>query len=192
MVRSFYLFNVYFTIWRILFELGGTNRKMALPGDPAFNQVDNPFVVNAYRKLCTEFGIDSSRDFRYTRGDNNGLGSVYTDDGKTSESYPDGHQKFPDDVEGYAKTHKANFSLLEAYLDKIKYIENNDAADAQPDWFCLNKSEGLTQTGLPRINQSIKAFLYCILSAQVDLRSSILGTGSRTKETQTQFLALFE
>ena len=71
---------------------------MALPGDPTFNQVDNPFVVNGYRKICRDFGIDPSRDFRYTRGDNHGLGSVYTDDGKTSASYPGGHPKFPDDV----------------------------------------------------------------------------------------------
>ena len=51
---------------------------------------------------------------------------------------------------------------------------------------------GLTQAGLSRINQSIEAFVYCILGAQVNVRSSILGEGGRVKEAQTEFLTLME
>ena len=54
------------------------------------------------------------------------------------------------------------------------------------------KSDGLTQAGLSRINQSIEAFVYCILGAQVNVRSSILGEGGRAKEAQTEFLTLME
>ena len=50
----------------------------------------------------------------------------------------------------------------------------------------------MTQTGLSRINQSIKAFVYCILDAHVDFRSSIIGEGGRAKEDQTEFLILME
>ena len=53
-------------------------------------------------------------------------------------------------------------------------------------------SAGLTQAGLSRINQSIEAFVYCILGAQVNVRSSILGEGGRAKEAQTEFLTLME
>ena len=53
-------------------------------------------------------------------------------------------------------------------------------------------SAGLTQAGLSRINQSIEAFVYCILGAQVNVRSSILGEGGRAKEAQTEFLTLIE
>ena len=53
-------------------------------------------------------------------------------------------------------------------------------------------SAGLTQAGFPRINQSIEAFVYCILGAQVNVRSSILGEGGRAKEAQTEFLTLIE
>ena len=48
------------------------------------------------------------------------------------------------------------------------------------------------QAGLSRINQSIEAFVYCILGAQVNIRSSILGEGGRAKEAQTEFLTLME
>lgn len=48
----------------------------------------------------------------------------------------------------------------------------------------------LTQTGLSRINQSIKAFVYCILRAQVHVRNSILGEGGKAKEAQSEYLVL--
>ena len=35
-LRSFYPFHVYFTIRRILFEMGGIQSMSALPGDPTF------------------------------------------------------------------------------------------------------------------------------------------------------------
>ena len=74
----------------------------------------------------------------------------------------------------------------------IYYIEPDDAAYGQADWFCPNVAEGLTQAGLARINQSIEAFVYCVLGSQVNVRSSILGSGGRAKEAQSEFLVLVE
>ena len=74
----------------------------------------------------------------------------------------------------------------------IYYIEPDDAAYGQADWFCPNVAEGLTQAGLARINQSIEAFVYCVLGSQVNVRSSILGSGGRAKEAQSEFLVLME
>ena len=54
------------------------------------------------------------------------------------------------------------------------------------------KSEGFTQAGTARLNQSIEAFVYCILGAQVNVRSSILGSSGSAKEAQRQFLVLVE
>ena len=59
--------------------------------------------------------------------------------------------------------------------------------------FCATQGCGIsTQAGLSRINQSIEAYVYCILGAQVNVRSSILGDGGRAKEAQTEFLTLME
>ena len=77
-------------------------------------------------------------------------------------------------------------------LNKIKYIEHDDAADAQADWFCPNTAKGLTGAGMSRINQSIEAFVCRVLGAQADIRSSILGEGGRVWEVQNQFLVLME
>ena len=72
-VRSFYLFHVYFTSRRILCEIGGIESVSALPDDPTFKQRDNKYVIAAYKKICCEFGIDPSTDFRFTHGKTTGL-----------------------------------------------------------------------------------------------------------------------
>ena len=164
--------------------MGGIQSISALPGDPTFNQFNNKYDVASYKRICAEFGVDPSSDFRFTRGANHGLGSVYiyvTNIGpdKTSMSYP-GYDKFSD--EGGSGS-KGNL---------IYYIEPDDVAYSQADWFCPNVAEGLTQAGLSRINQSIEAFVYCVLGSQVNVRSSILGTGGRAKEAQSEFLVLVE
>ena len=72
----------------------------------------------------------------------------------------------------------------------IYYIEPD--VSTQYDWFAPKTAAGLTEAGLSRINQSIEAYVYCILGAQVNVRSSILGEGGRAKEAQTEFLTLME
>ena len=184
-VKAFYIFHVYFTVRRILFQMGGIQRISALPGDPTFNVADNHYDVSSYKRICAEFGIDPTSEFRFTGRKNHGLGDVYIRVSgrgamKTGQAYPGGFYKFFD--EGG----KANDGNL------IDYIELDDVAYAQYDWFAPNKASGLTQAGLARVNQSIEAFVYCILGAQVNVRSSILGEGGRAKEAQTEFLTLME
>jgi len=94
-IRAFYIFHVYFTVSRILYQLGGIQRISALPGDPPLNQMNNHYDVASYKRVCDEFGIDPSGDFRFTQGKNHGLGSVYigvTGHGslKTRTDYPGG------------------------------------------------------------------------------------------------------
>ena len=67
-VRSFYQFHVYFTVRRILYEIGGIESVSAFPDDPTFKQRDNKYAIAAYKKICGEFGIDPSSDFRFTHG----------------------------------------------------------------------------------------------------------------------------
>ena len=172
-IRAFYKFHVYFTVRRILFQLGGVQSISALPRDPTFDQMKNHYDVTSYKSICGEFGIDSSSDFRFTSGANSGLGVLYVkpwgeSPTKTDYKYPDWN-KFSD--EG-GKLNKG---------DLIEFIEPDVFGDRQFDWFAPKTANGLTQAGLSRINQSIEAFVYCVLGAQVNVRSSILGSGGRAK-----------
>ena len=182
-IRAFYKFHVYFTVRQILWQLGGIQSMSALPGDPMFNQYNNHYNVASYKRICDKFGIAPSSDFRFTHTKNHGLGNVYigvTGHGtmKTGTAYPGVFYKFSDEV-GVAS--KGNV---------LSFLEPD--AVAQWDWFAPNTASGLTQVGLSRINQSIEAFVYCTLGAQVNVRSSILGSGGRAKEAQSEFLVLME
>ena len=177
-IRAFYQFHVYFTVRRVLYELGGIQSMSALPGDPTFNTLNNHYDVASYRRICAEFGIDSSSDFRYTIGENHGLERV-NGEMQLDFKYP-GWMKFSDEGSDGSKG------------NRVSYIRPDEVAATQYDWFAPKKSTGLTQAGLSRINQSIEAFVYCILGAQVNVRSSILGEGGRAKEAQTEFLTLME
>ena len=47
--------------------------------------------------------------------------------------------------------------------NELDHIINEEGSDRQFDWFVPERTEGLTQAGLSRINQSIEAFVYCVL-----------------------------
>ena len=183
-VRSFFWFHIYFTVRRILFELGGPQNSLPLPGDTAFNQTENKYDIPSFERICAEFGISPNADFRFTRGDNHGLGSVfeyfsYSGYTKTPFKYPSKETKFAD--EG-GRASDGNL---------VPYIENTEARN-QYEYFLCPVSHGLTSAGLSRINQSIESFCYAILGSQVDVRSSISGSQGSDIETQRQFLSMVE
>jgi len=76
-IRAFYKFHVYFTVRQILYQPGGIQSMSALPGDPLFNQYNNHYDIASYKRICSEFGIAPSSDFRFTHRENHKLGSVY-------------------------------------------------------------------------------------------------------------------
>ena len=183
-VRSFFWFHVYFTVRRTLFELGGVQNSLPLPGDPAFSQTENKYDIPSFNRICAEFGISPNADFRFTRGDNHGLGSVFeyfTNSGyiKTPFKYPSKETKFED------KGGRASDGNL------VPYIENTEARN-QYEYFLCPVSHGLTSAGLSRINQSIESFCFAILGAQVNVRSSIASSQGSSIETQREFLSLVE
>ncbi|PFX34131.1 hypothetical protein AWC38_SpisGene1013 [Stylophora pistillata] len=137
------------------------------------------------RAIVTDVIDDVSADFCFTEGDNHSLGSVFiyvTNAGPmvTTISYP-GDNKFSD--EGG-----------KAIKDSLIYFIRNDTINVlkQFNFFMIDKSEGLTQAGMARLNQSIEAFVYCILGSQVNVRSFILGSSGSAKEAQREFRVLVE
>ena len=189
-LRTFYQFHVYYTTRKILYEMGGIQSKNALPDSPVFSEISNPYDVASYKKICKEFGIDPSTDFRYTRGKNGGLGTVYqwaTGIGPraTDFHYPDPDLALFDDeriTDRSNSDYKAN---------GIYFIRNDQGADKQLEHFVPDRANGLTSAGLGLIDRSIEAFGYCILGAQARTLSSIVGFGM-AKNTQAEFFTLVE
>ena len=182
-VRSFYLFHVYFTVRRILYEIGGIESVDALPDDPTFNQKTSKYEIASYKKVCGEFGIDPSSDFRFVHGKNHGLGTVYNWVAYSGPEATDYHYPDPDlalfDDERITDRNDPNYKA-----NVIYYVRNDQGADKQFKYFVANYSQGITYPGLARINQSIEAYCYCILGAQARTRSSIQGLSGGAIETE--------
>ena len=189
-IRTFYQFHVYYTTRKILYEMGGIQSKNALPDDPAFKQKENPYDVASYKRLCAEFGIDPSTDFRFTYGQNHGLGYVnimYSDGPFAHKQW-----KYPPADLSNPSSQRLKGDSGTTDNNTIAFIRNDQGADKQFEYFVPNHSSGFTLNGLGRINRSIEAFGYCILGAQANTRSSILGTLGTARNTQTEFLILVE
>ena len=135
--------------------MGGIQSFSALPGDPTFSQTENKFDSPSYKRICAEFGIDPNTDFRFTHGQNHGLGYCYVPGDPQpfkNWTYPPtsldnpSSQRFPDERGSATQTGNK-------YLgNELDHITNEQGSDRQFDWFVPEKMEGLTQAGLSRIN----------------------------------------
>ena len=192
-IKSFLLFHIYFTTRRILFEMGGIQSVSALPGDPTFSQTENKFDIPSFKRICAEFKISPDTDFRFTFGQNFGLGYVnifYPGEG----DYAQKHWTYPPaTLQNPSSQRFSDEGGTDDQGNRIDFIRNDQGADKQFEFFMPNGPlNGLSQSGMARLNQSIEAFVYCILGAQVNVRSSILGEFGGAKEAQREFLVLME
>ena len=190
-VRAFYQFHVYYTTRKILYEMGGIQSKNALPDSPVFSEIKNPYDVASYKRICAEFNIDPSTDFRYTRGKNGGLGTVYIGATGLGDIATDYHYPDPDlalfNDERITNRDDSNYKA-----NGIAFMRIDQGAENQLEHFVPDHANGLTPAGFGRINRSITAFGYCILGAQANTRSSIIGTLGTARNTQTDFLVLVD
>ena len=170
----------------ILYQMGGIESVFPLPDDPTFNKKDNHYNVTAYKKICADFNVDPNSDFCFTHGQNHGLGNVYigvTYKGliSTDYNYPDPDLALFDD-ECMMDRKDPNYRT-----NGTSFVRNDQSADKQFEYFVPNYSQGITKEGQIRINNSIEAFVYCILGSQAATLSSILDGGDRSGETQKDF-----
>ena len=181
-VQGFIKFHVYFTTRRVLYEMG-----VPLPDESAFSQTNNVYTKSAFAALCNEFGVVNA-DFRFKRGRNHGMGNVYVG-GDSEENEWDVGSK-----ESYWARRVYLFTDEGATARKGNRIYNIHNLDGkkQYSWFVPKSGMGLTRRGMGRINRSLEAFVYCVLGAQVNIRSGIVGNSGGAVEAQQEMMKLFE
>ena len=186
-IQGFLKFHVYFTVRRVLYELG-----VPLPDQDAFNQTNNTYNKSQFEALCNEFGVVNA-DFRWIRGRNHGLGDVF--EYYSGEGYRNVHVDRGYDVEANTWPSKRHLFKDEGGNDgkgNLISLIRNDDAKTQYSWFVPSSGVGLTRRGMGRINRSLEAFVYCVLGAQVNIRSGIVGNSGGAVEAQQEMLKLFE
>ena len=168
LLARLYRFHVYRTTRRLLEEL-----RVALPGEKSYSWYENAYDSRDYKRLCAEFNVSSDIDWRQKVNHGcQGLGSWST---------------FMTPSGAYRHAHSA---LGPFFHPKDAMRHNRDISGAWTT-FVLYKSEGFTQAGVERINDSICTYVWVILGAQAQTRSNILKTGAGF-DGQKQFLADIE
>ena len=170
LLQSLYRFHVYYQTRRMLKEI-----QASLPQDQAWNATSNSYDRQAYERICSEFGVPPHTDWR-VKGPNNGLGRVYFY--SPSRGYIPAYYggENPDHYNPARMSFTKQTANVALHVDFIK----QDAPDADKAWteFILDKSEGFTRSGVERLNDSIRTYVWAILGAQAQTRTGILGTGT--------------
>ena len=183
LLQSLYRFHVYYQTRRILKEI-----QASLPQNQAWNATNNSYDCQAYERICNEFGVSPHTDWR-VKGPNNGLGRVYF--------YSPSRGYIPAYYGGEDPNHynSARMSFTKQTTNSVLHVDfiKQDAPDADKAWtkFILDKSEGFTRSGVERLNDSIRIYVWAILGAQAQTRTGILGTGTAF-DAQKKFLANVE
>ena len=77
------------------------------------------------------------------------------------------------------------------YQRSVYWPNDYIGPDSMTRWI-LEKSDGLTDVGLYKISESVRAYAYLILSSQASARSGIVGNTVSSLTAQSAFLDNFE
>ena len=174
LISSVFRFHVYYQTRKILEEM-----SCPIPGDKIFDASNNHINMLKYQKLCNEFSISPSSDFRFKGGENGGLGTMYNY--WTSQGY------HPVRGRHYDPNHTQFIRQSTNEVLKIDYVRQ-DAATEGWKQFILQSGQGFTRAGAVRIDDSIRNYVHCILGSQAQTRSNVL----TSFETQQYFTDLLE
>ena len=168
LIYSVIVFHIYFQLRSIL-----TQMKCPLPTDAAHNAKHNLIDLSEYNKICNEFHISPDTDWRtdldgYILENNNVTAhepAIYTDDydqfvykpGKLSP----GKQPYKFSLVEPSGWHVGSMYKI-THIDTILQV----GTENWQNWL-VDVTDGFTEPGIERLNESIRAYVYCVLGAQV-------------------------
>ena len=193
MTRSVFRFHAYYQIRRILSEM-----SCPMPTRSSFDPLNNGIDKNAFERICSEFGINFRSNFRQKLDPRNGMGYVwYHRTVKTAHGAYRSHYVTTEKIKTKTDTFDSKFQVEGDPVDYLEQTFHRESgyADKSPDGtgmsavgsFVDDFSEGFTRAGISRINDSIRVYVWAILGAQSQTRSSIIDS-----DAQKQFLANVE
>ena len=135
LAASIVRFHLYYHVRKILNAL-----KVKLPYEKGFDKYATKHDKEAFRDICTDYGVDPKADF----------------------------------WNGYVFTSYQGSRLKQYDADSWS-------------WWIMPKSQGLTRQGVEMLSESIRVYVYCLLTAQSSTRSNIIGNTSQNFEAQNLF-----
>ena len=114
--------------------------KVPLPGDKSYSWYENAYDARAYKRLCTEFRVAPNTDWRQILD----------------------HRSWSTYIEPSGAYRHAHYSDGPFFHPKDAIRHNWDISGAWAT-FILDKSEGFTQAGVERLNDSIRTYVWALL-----------------------------
>ncbi len=206
-IRSIFRFHAYYQIRKILSEM-----RCPLPFENSWNPLNNGIDASAYERICNEFGVNPKTNWRQKFDLSNGIGSYffrkkfYKYEFVTSKKWSEltNGGNYRQDMNWRVRFDADAFGGVDKQIDKIEYIEQLFDYDPGSDFsirkgdqlgaigsFVVDSWKEFTTAGISRINNSIRTYVWAILGAQAQTRSSIMGSG-KAFDAQKQFLANVE
>ena len=186
-----------------------------LPTEDSWNPLNNGINMNAYERICNEFGVSTRSNWRQRYDLSNGMGSYFFNKKfydwklvttkKWSKLTNGGHYSqsmnwkvhFDGQAFGGVDTQTDDILYIEQLFDHDpgltdRSIRHGNALGAIGS-FVLDTGydSGFFRAGISRINDSIRTYAWAILVSQSQARNSILGSG-KAFDVQKQFIANVE
>ena len=186
-----------------------------LPTEDSWNPLNNGINMNAYERICNEFGVSPRSNWLQRYDLSNGMGSYFFNKKfydwklvttrKWSELTNGGHYSqsmnwkvhFDGQAFGGVDTQTDDILYIEQLFDHDpglmdRSIRHGNALGAIGSFVLATPYDsGFFRAGVSRINDSIRTYVWAILGSQSQARSSILGSG-KAFDAQKQFLANVE
>ena len=187
----------------------------SLPTEDSWNPLNNDINMNAYERICNEFGVSPRSNWRQRYDFSNGMGSYFFNKKfyywklvttkKWSKLTNGGHYSqsmnwkvhFDGQAFGGVDTQTDDILYIEQLFDHDpgltdRSIRHGNALGAIGS-FVLDTpyDSGFFRAGVSRINDSIRTYVWAIIGSQSQAMSSILGSG-KAFDAQKQFLAIVE
>lgn len=208
MIRSLYRFHTYYQMMKIFKML-----QIPLPGDAAFNEINNGLNRQKLKELLSEFSLSDEYGFS-------------TFNGWDSWTVPDYDPNITDPGY-YVNNSNINFMLMQVYTNKTPPMFKSDFEKGMANFkyrdtfikghvkrhknvfdvitqkpqqtyqhYMSLKSDGsfnrLTRAGISSLNDSIRTYVYCVLGAQAETRTPIVDCYGTELDAQKQFKKLAE
>ena len=157
-VRSIHRFHVYYHIRRILNRL-----EIPLPYENSFNQYNNPYNPEKFKKICDEYGVSDKNE--------------NSDENEVSDGKKVSYDLTKWRNQKYFSTWQSR--AWETGKPGMSYINVNSFSR----WI-IEKLDGITKPGIKKLSESVRDYAYLILTSQTSTRSQIIGFGASEFDAQ--------
>ena len=198
LTQSLFRFSVYYQASKILKQL-----KVPLPNDKAFHANNNGNIdVDEYAAICREFGVSKDTDWRFKMGHSQGMGTLFV----YVPTWNENNHYMPTEGDFNLKVHTFGQPVVTKSgpdiwatnhftqdRGHVEYVQQENKFENGWMYFIVDKSDGFTEAGVNRLNDSIRTYVWAILTAQSLTKTSIVRTlQNPATEPQRTFLSNLE